>query len=130
MCIRDSTVAEGAEIYKLKCAVCHGATGREGPQDVLVGKALDSAFPFAESVELAKQKTIGNYWPYASTIFDYTYRAMPQNLPGSLTPNEVYSLVAFLLFENEIIAEDAIMNQTTLPLVQMPAEKHFIGGIK
>ena len=126
--IGEGTVAEGIKIYKMKCAVCHGATGREGPQDVLVGKALDASFPFAESVELARQKNIGNYWPYASTIFDYTYRAMPQNLPGSLSPNEVYSLVAFLLFENGIIAEETVMNQTTLPKVKMPAEKYFIGG--
>ena len=55
---------------------------------------------------------------------------MPQNLPGSLTPNEVYSLVAFLLFKNEIISEEMVMNQTTLPQVQMPAEKYFVGGIK
>ncbi len=126
----EGTVAEGAQIYKMKCAVCHGATGKEGPQDVLVGKAANSNFRFAESVELARQKNIGNYWPYASTIFDYTYRAMPQNLPGSLTPNEVYSLVAFLLFKNEIISEEMVLNQTTLPQVQMPAEKYFIGGIK
>ena len=126
----EGTVAEGAQIYKMKCAVCHGATGTEGPQDVLVGKAANSNFRFAESVELARQKNIGNYWPYASTIFDYTYRAMPQNLPGSLTPNEVYSLVAFLLFKNEIISEEMVMNQTTLPQVQMPAEKYFVGGIK
>ena len=126
----EGTVAEGAQIYKMKCAVCHGATGTEGPQDVLVGKVANSNFRFAESVELARQKNIGNYWPYASTIFDYTYRAMPQNLPGSLTPNEVYSLVAFLLFKNEIISEEMVMNQTTLPQVQMPAEKYFVGGIK
>ncbi len=126
----EGTVAEGVEIYKMKCAVCHGATGKEGPQDVLVGEAASSPFRFAESVELARQKNIGNYWPYASTIFDYTYRAMPQNLPGSLTPDEVYSLVAFLLFKNEIISEETVMNQTTLPQVEMPAEKYFVGGIK
>ena len=128
--VGEGTVAEGSKIYKMKCAVCHGATGKEGPQDVLVGEMATSQFRFAESVELARQKNIGNYWPYASTIFDYTYRAMPQNLPGSLTPDEVYSLVAFLLFENKIISEETVMNQTTLPQVQMPAEKYFVGGIK
>ena len=128
--VGEGTVAEGSKIYKMKCAVCHGATGKEGPQDILVGEPASANFRFAESVDLARQKNIGNYWPYASTIFDYTYRAMPQNLPGSLTPDEVYSLVAFLLFKNEIISEDAVMNQTTLPQVQMPAEKYFVGGIK
>jgi len=128
--VGEGTVAEGAKIYKMKCVVCHGATGKEGPQDVLVGDTASGPFRFAESVELARQKHIGNYWPYASTIFDYTYRAMPQNLPGSLTPDEVYSLVAFLLFENKIISEETVMNQTTLPQVQMPAEKYFVGGIK
>ena len=64
----EGTVAEGAEIYKMKCAVCHGLTGKEGPQDVLVGEAFNPEFPFAESVELARQKNIRNYWPYASII--------------------------------------------------------------
>jgi len=122
----EGTVAEGRTIYKMKCAVCHGATGKEGPQDKLVGRTPKEGSLFAESIVIAQQKTIGNYWPYASTIFDYTYRSMPQTSPGSLTPNEVYSLVAFLLFENEIIAEDAILNQETLPKVKMPAEEYFV----
>lgn len=126
----QGTVSEGAAIYKVKCAVCHGATGREGPQDVLVGGPLESGFAFGESVELSRKKTIGNYWPYASTLYDYTYRAMPQNLPGSLKPDEVYGLVAFLLHENGIIEEDMVMNQTSLPQVEMPAERYFIGGEK
>ena len=96
----------------------------------MVGRTPQEGSPFAESVELARQKTIGNYWPYASTIFDYTYRSMPQNLPGSLTPDEVYSLVAFLLFQNEIIEEDAVMNQETLPQVKMPAEEYFVNPHK
>lgn len=126
----EGTVAEGRDIFKIKCAACHGLTGKEGPQDKLVGRTPQEGSPFAESVELARQKTIGNYWPYASTIFDYTYRSMPQNLPGSLTPDEVYSLVAFLLFQNEIIEEDAVMNQETLPQVKMPAEEYFVNPHK
>ena len=122
----EGTVAKGRTIYKMKCAACHGATGKEGPQDKLVGRTPSEGSLFAESVEMSQQKTIGNYWPYASTIFDYTYRSMPQIAPGSLTPNEVYSLVAFLLYQNEIIEEDAIMNQETLPKVKMPAEKYFV----
>jgi len=126
----EGTAEEGRKIYKAKCAVCHGPTGKEGPQDVLVGDSFDDEFKFAESVELSRTKNIRNYWPYASTIFDYTYRAMPQTAPGSLTPDEVYSLVAFLLFENKIISEETVMNQTTLPQIEMPAEKFFVGGIK
>ena len=126
--VGKGTVEEGAAVYQLKCAVCHGATGKEGPQDVLVGGTLEHGFAFAESVELSRKKTIGNYWPYASTLYDYTYRAMPQNLPGSLKADEVYGLVAFLLYENGIIEEDVVMNQTTLPQVEMPAEKYFVGG--
>jgi len=126
----EGTVSSGAQIYRVKCAICHGLTGVEGPQDVLVGEGPGTRFAFAESVELARTKHIGNYWPYASTIFDYTYRAMPQTAPGSLTPDEVYSLVAFLLFENKIISEETVMNQTTLPQIEMPAEKFFVGGIK
>jgi len=126
----EGTAEEGSVIYKAQCASCHGATGREGPQDVLVGDSFDEDFKFAESVEYSRTKNIRNYWPYASTIFDYTYRAMPQNAPGTLSADEVYSLVAFLLVENEIISDESVMNKTTLPEVVMPAEKYFIGGVK
>jgi cytochrome c len=71
-------------------------------------------------------KTIGNYWPYSTTVYDYVHRAMPFNAPGSLTPNETYALVAWLLAENEVIPRDAVMNAQTLPKVQMPARSHFV----
>ena len=110
------TVAEGAAVYAAACAVCHGPTGREGPYDVLVGG--DSTW--------SEPHTIGNYWPYATTLYDYIHRAMPQLTPGSLTPDEVYSLVAFLLHANGLIPEDAVMNAETLPLVEMPARGRFV----
>ncbi len=71
-------------------------------------------------------KTIGNYWPYATTIYDYTYRAMPFDEPGSLEPDEVYSLVAFILHMNELIEEDVVIDKNSLPEVLMPARDRFV----
>lgn len=122
----SGTVAQGAAIYATKCAACHGPTGAEGPNDRLVGREPRDGFPFGTDVELLGQRTIGTYWPYATTLYDYIYRAMPQNAPGSLTPEEVYSLTAFLLHANEIIPEDAVMTAETLPQVEMPARDRFV----
>ena len=105
--------AAGAQIYKIKCAACHGAHGTEGPYQKLVG-------------DTGKTKTIGNYWPYATTVFDYVRRAMPLNAPGTLSPDEVYSLTAYLLSANKIISSAAILNARTLPEVQMPARNLFV----
>jgi len=71
-------------------------------------------------------QAVGNYWPYATTLYDYVHRAMPLNAPGSLKPDEVYSLVAFLLWRNEIVADTAVMNSQTLPQVVMPARDRFV----
>jgi cytochrome c len=117
-------VKQGEAVYYAKCASCHGLTGTEGPDDRLVGREPRDGFPFAETMGLTK--TIGNYWPYATTLYDYTLRAMPFDEPGSLEPDEVYALVAFLLFKNEIIDVDAAMNQETLPQVKMPARERFV----
>ena len=117
------TTAEGAAIYASKCASCHGKTGKEGPNDVLVGREPRSGFPFSQDPKL--QHTIGNYWPYATTVFDYVRRAMPPTAPGSLKDDEVYALTAFLLNANELFPADAVMDRTTLPKVQMPARQYF-----
>jgi hypothetical protein len=69
---------------------------------------------------------VGNYWPYATTLYDYINRAMPRNAPGTLTSDEVYSLVAWILSKNDIIATDAVINATTLPEVVMPARGRFV----
>lgn len=122
----NGTVAEGEAIYARKCASCHGATGTEGPDARLVGRVPDDGFPFGENWEQWDNKTIGSYWPYATTLWDYIHRAMPQTAPGSLTPDEVYALTAFLLHLNEIIPEDAVMNAESLPRVEMPARERFI----
>ena len=107
------TVAEGAVTYAAKCQSCHGAKGEGGSADRLVGKEPNV-------------KTIGNYWPYASTLYDYTARSMPFTQPGTLIPNEVYGLVGYLLHLNEIVAENAVMDATSLPKVQMPARDRFV----
>lgn len=117
------TAAEGATIFASKCASCHGKTGKEGPNDVLVGRDPRSGFPFSQDPRLPH--TIGNYWPYATTVFDYVRRAMPPTAPGSLTDAEVFALTAFLLHANDLIPADAVMDRTTLPKVQMPARQYF-----
>ena len=71
-------------------------------------------------------RTVGSYWPYATTLYDYTARAMPFQRPGTLTANETYGLVAYLLFQNGIVKEDAVMDQATLPKVVMPARDKFV----
>jgi cytochrome c len=112
--------AEGARIYAASCAACHGKTGQEGPNDVLVGGqgTLNTNKPV---------KTVGSYWPYATTVWDYINRAMPYNKPGSLTSGQVYAVTAYLLSLNGIIKEDAVMNAKTLPQVKMPNRNGFIG---
>jgi len=118
------TAADGAPIYAARCAGCHGKTGREGPNDVLVGRLPGDAFPFARDPRAPK--TIGSYWPYATTVFDYVRRAMPPDAPGSLKDEEVYNLVAYLLAANELIPQDAVIDAASLPKVQMPARAHFV----
>ncbi|WP_233522460.1 c-type cytochrome [Chitinophaga silvatica] len=108
--------ATGKVIYLAKCAMCHGPTGTEPTANRLVA-------PFGDTT---KSKTIGNYWPYATTIFDYIRRAMPFNAPGSLTNEEVYHLTAFLLCSNHIIDSTKIINQVTLPEIVMPAKHLYV----
>jgi len=118
------TSADGAPIYAARCASCHGKTGKEGPNDVLVGRLPGDAFPFAKDPRAPK--TIGSYWPYATTVFDYIRRAMPPDRPGSLRDDEVYGLVAYLLTLNELIAPDAVVDAASLPKVKMPAHDRFV----
>lgn len=117
----EGNVLQGKVIYAVKCASCHAADGKEIPGVKLPGPPLVS-----DTLANGKPKTIGNYWPYATTLFDYIKRTMPYNLPGSLTDNEVYSLTAYLLNANQIVKDNVIMNAKTLPKVVMPARKLFI----
>ena len=118
------TVAEGEALFATGCARCHGKTGKEGPNDVLVGRDPRDGFPFWKDPKITH--TIGNYWPYATTVFDYIRRAMPPDAPGSLKDSEVYALTAFLLNRNELIPADAVMDASSLPKVMMPAHDRFV----
>jgi cytochrome c len=113
-----STAAAGKDVYTRRCETCHGPTGKEGPQDVLAGGkgSLATAKP---------QKTIGSYWPYATTLWDYIRRAMPFDHPGTLTPDEIYGATAYLLFLNGIVGDQQVIDQTTLPQVHMPNRNGF-----
>jgi cytochrome c len=115
----SGTAEQGKSIYASRCVTCHGATGKEGPQDVLVGGrgTLASAKPI---------KTIGSYWPYATTIWDYINRAMPFDHPGTLPPDQVYAMTAYLLYLNGIIGAQDVMNAETLPKVKMPNRGGFV----
>lgn len=115
----SGTAAAGAEVYAVKCIACHGEKGAGQPNDRLVGG-------HGTLTELAQVRTIGSFWPYASTVFDYIRRAMPFQAPQSLTNDEVYALTAYLLALNGIIDEDEVMNARTLARVRMPNRDGFI----
>jgi cytochrome c len=118
------TVAEGAKVYAAKCASCHGKNGEGATFDRLVATDSGKNFDFATNPKLPK--AVGNYWPYATTLYDYTYRAMPFQQPGTLTPDETYSLVAYILALNKIVPDDATMDRKALPAVKMPARDRFV----
>jgi S-disulfanyl-L-cysteine oxidoreductase SoxD len=115
----SGTPAQGAKIYASTCASCHGDRGQGGPAPRLVGGVgtLGTAHPV---------KTVGSYWPYTTTVFDYIRRAMPFTSPESLSDDEVYALVAYLLNQNGAITGNAVMDATTLPKVKMPNLNGFV----
>lgn len=112
-------VAAGAEIYAAKCAQCHGASGTEGPADPLVGGigSLTSEVPV---------KTVGSFWPYATTLFDYTRRAMPYDAPQSLSADELYAVTAHVLHLNGIVEADTVLDAATLQAIEMPNQGGFV----
>ena len=118
------TVRDGASVYSAKCASCHGGKGEGGSAERLVGRNDGDSFAHATDPKLIR--TIGSYWPYATTLFDYTARAMPFQRPGTLTADETYGIVAYLLFLNGIVKEDAVMDAASLPKVVMPARDKFV----
>ena len=118
------SVEEGRKVYQQQCQMCHGENGQGGPNDRLVGRLDDDIFPFSE--KSAPKKTIGNYWPWATTLFDYIRRTMPYTTPGSLSDNEVYAVTAYLLYANDIIPEDMTLDAHNLPKIKMPAQRRFV----
>jgi len=118
------TYERGAAVFAQQCASCHGAKGEGTPAAVRLVGTDAKDFGFASDPRLVK--TIGNYWPYATTLYDYINRAMPFATPGSLSAPDVYSVTAFLLAENGIIRRDEVMTARTLPRVKMPAAGRFI----
>lgn len=115
----------GARLYRVHCAACHGERG-EGiaPNPPLVGREPLEGFPFGRDPDLVR--TVGNYWPYATTLFDYIRRTMPLSAPGSLRDDEVYSLTAYLLAANEVIPAGARLDSAALVAVRMPARDRFV----
>lgn len=121
----SGTPQQGSVVFAQKCAICHGLHGEgldKNPK--LIGREPPAGFNFAGDVKAPR--TIGNYWPYSTTIYDYLHRAMPLNAPGSLTPNELYALTAYLLSENGIIPHGMVMDARSLPAVRMPARGIFV----
>ncbi|MBK6660438.1 MAG: cytochrome c [Proteobacteria bacterium] len=115
----SGSVAAGAALFVRQCAACHGAHGTEGPDPVLVGGQASLAGD-------QPLQTIGSYWPYATTVFDYIRRAMPFMAPGSLTDDEVYALTAFLLAANGIVPQDTVLDRQRLAALRMPNRDGFM----
>jgi len=115
----SGTVAAGREIFAARCAKCHGekAEGDVGPRLVGGQGTLATAKPI---------KTVGSFWPYATTLWDYVNRAMPFNQPGLLKPPEVYAVVAYILNLNGIVASNQAMDARSLPKVRMPNRDGFV----
>jgi S-disulfanyl-L-cysteine oxidoreductase SoxD len=115
----SGTVAHGREVFEQQCAACHGEKGQGGVGDRLVGGqgTLATAKPI---------KTVGSYWPYAPTLFDYIRRAMPLNAPQSLSNEDVYAVAAYILNMNGLLPEDATLDAKSLSAIKMPNQKMFV----
>lgn len=115
----EGTVEQGREVYQQQCIACHGEEGQGEPADRLVGgvSSLSSEEPIT---------TLGSYWPYAASAWDYIYRAMPFDAPQSLEYDEVYAVLAYLLHLNDILDEDATLSDDNLADIEMPNRDGFI----
>ena len=114
-------VAQGRVLYNDKCAACHGPKGEGKPMDQLAGG-------FGSVFDVKGKRTVGSYWPYATTLFDFVRRAMPFNAPQSLTPDEVYAVSAYVLYLNGLVAQDATLDAKSLPKIEMPNRSHFVSA--
>lgn len=112
------TVTQGQTLYETQCASCHGPKGIGGSAEELVGRGrLDGPTP---------DKSVGNYWPYATTIFDFVRRSMPLNAPGSLNDGQVYAITAYLLYLNGLVTADEVISAENLSRVVMPNRNGFV----
>ena len=116
----SGSVSHGREAFDQQCAACHGARGEGGVGDQLVGGQGTLATP-------KPVRTVGSYWPYAPTLFDYIRRAMPQNAPGSLSNDDVYAVSAYILSLNGLLPADAMLDAKTLAAIKMPNRNMFVG---
>lgn len=113
------TGVQGKAVYEQKCAACHGSPGP-------LAAGAPVLFVDSTSEGSGALRTVGNYWPYASTLFDYVRRAMPATAPKSLSNEEVYQVVAYVLAINGIIAQDLELNNINLPQIEMPNRDGFV----
>ena len=119
----SGSAIEGKNVYDKYCQTCHGALGEGATASLrLAGGDMHST--------TAPIKTVGSYWPHATTLFDYIRRAMPTTAPKSLTNQEVYQVTAYILFLSDIIAEDFVIDNKTLPAIVMPNRDGFIDKSK
>jgi mono/diheme cytochrome c family protein len=118
----SGTVAQGEKVYAAQCASCHGGKLEGGIGDKLIGGRGSLA---AKDGKQAPVKTMESYWPYATTLWDYIKRAMPFSAPGSLSNDDVYAVTAYILNQAQIVPDDATMNKSTLPKVEMPNRNGF-----
>jgi cytochrome c len=115
----QGSVEDGRTIFADRCAGCHGDKGQGGLADRLVGG-------FGTLTKPDPVRTVGSYWPYATTLFDYVRQAMPFNAPGSLTNEQVYAVSAYVLALNGIVPQDAVLGAAELPRIQMPNRNGFV----
>jgi len=121
----SGTAKEGATLFAQRCAACHGPNGTGGG----MASRLVAGTPANAQNFKATEKSAISYYPYATIAWDYINRAMPANKPGSLSPDEVYALTAYLLFRNGIIQESDVMDAKSLPKVQMPNRNGFVPAV-
>jgi cytochrome c len=115
----SGSAVEGRALFALRCAKCHGEKGGGDVGPPLVGGRGSLATP-------KPLKTVGSFWPYATSVWNYVNRAMPFNEPGALTHSQVYAAVAYILYLNDIVGENDVLNAKTLPKVRMPNRDGFV----
>lgn len=116
----SGSVQEGATVYQAQCASCHGTFGEGMGRFPVLAGGMESL------TDDRPEKTVGSYWPYASTLWDYIHRAMPFYAPQSLTDDQVYAIVAYILNLNNIVGADFVASQDNLASIEMPNADGFI----